>query len=111
MNGYMMIVMGAAVSFNFIVILIKFQRKRVLDALIDTGILVLVGQYLSGSFAGLMVGTIASAISSVYLWFKPPTFDQFKSTNTEPEDIIEKSCNQINKIIDGELNKKTRRIK
>jgi Zn-dependent membrane protease YugP len=50
----------------------KIERKRISDAILDGFILVLLGFLFSGTIAGLMIGTIASAIVSLYLMISPP---------------------------------------
>ena len=69
-------VLGIALSFNFIIILWKFQHNRTSDALLDSTLLALVGFIFSSTITGLMIGTIASAIISLYLLaFPPKTFN------------------------------------
>ena len=70
----MLLLVAIAVSFNLLVILWKFSNGRTMDATLDTGLLILVGSVFSGSFNALVVGTIASAIVSLYLLINPPKF-------------------------------------
>jgi hypothetical protein len=65
------LIMGIALAFNILIVLWKFQRNRVSDAIVDAGLLVLIAIVFSGSTASLMIGTVASAIISVYLLFSP----------------------------------------
>lgn len=112
MNDQMIVIMGVAVAFNFIVIIIKLQMGRIVDGFTDAGILFLVGTVLSGSFAGLMVGTVASAIASVYLWFMPPKFTVFNKKNKEFDNgELTEGFNNVNQTIIKNMTKKTRRIR
>ena len=75
MDGTMIMIMGFALAFNMIVIKMKFEHGRSGDAWFDLGSLVILGWLFSGSVGGLAMGTIASAIISVYLFFSPPKLD------------------------------------
>jgi len=67
--------MTFAVALNIIIILIKLERKRHTDALIDSALLVAVAYVFMSSFNALVVGTFASLIVSIYLYIKPPKLD------------------------------------
>ena len=75
---------GVATSFNFIVILVKFNRGRFLDAILDIGIFIAIASLFTGTISGMSVGMVASAIVSIYLWFNQPTF--FKSVDSSAVD-------------------------
>ena len=66
------IVIGCAVFFNIAVIKWKYDKARYADALLDFVYLVAVAMLFSGSYAALVVGTIASALVSIYLLISPP---------------------------------------
>ena len=66
------ILIGFAVFFNIAVILWKYERARYTDATLDTFLLVLVAFVFSGSYGALVVGTVASALVSIYLLIFPP---------------------------------------
>lgn len=65
-------IIGVVVAFNFLVIYAKITKKRYLDAILDAALLSTVSILFGGSYAGLVVSTIASAIISIYLFFNPP---------------------------------------
>jgi Na+/proline symporter len=65
-------IIGVVVAFNFLVIYAKFNNKRYLDGGLDLVLLATVSILFGGSYAGLVVATIASAIISLYLFFSPP---------------------------------------
>ena len=74
MEGTGFIIIGLAAAFNMIIIKIKLEKKRYEDALFDGLCLVAITVFFSGSFGALVVGTIASAVISLYLMASPPTF-------------------------------------
>lgn len=65
-------IMGIAVAANIIVIKWKFENDRTEDAALDLGLLILIGIVFQKTISGLMIGTIASALISIYLFFSPP---------------------------------------
>ena len=52
----------------------KFDRKRYEDGIFDIGLLLIIMALFAGSYAGLIVGTIASLFVSLYFLASPPTF-------------------------------------
>ena len=66
------LIMGIALAFNFLIIKWKFEHNRTSDAALDAGLLALIGVVFSSTITGLMIGTIASAIISLYLLAFPP---------------------------------------
>lgn len=67
-------IIGIVVALNIIIILSKFKANRYQDAILDTSLLALVTIVFSGSYAGLVVATVASLIISIYLYSNPPKF-------------------------------------
>lgn len=65
------VLIGIAVAFNLLIVIWKFKRGRTVDATLDTTLLVLVTTVFSGSYGALVVGTVASALVSVYLLVAP----------------------------------------
>ena len=65
-------IIGIAVFFNLAIIKWKIDKERYLDAGLDFAALVAITIFFSGSYSGLVVGTIASALFSVYLLISPP---------------------------------------
>lgn len=70
--GFEFIIIGITVFFNIAVVKWKFDHKRYSDAIVDGTLLVLVTLVFSGSYGALVVGTIASALVSLYLLISPP---------------------------------------
>lgn len=66
-----LILVGIAVAFNILVVLWKLQNERLLDGVIDGLLLATVAVVFSGSTAALIIGTVGSALVSLYLLFKP----------------------------------------
>jgi len=71
------IVAGIATAFNLIFILWKFQRGDTTNGTLDASVLALVMWLFHGSLGALVIGTIASAIFSMYLLAKPVKDDAF----------------------------------
>ena len=67
-----LLIIGIVVAFNFLVIYAKASNKRFLDAGLDFILLSVLSVLFGGSYAGLVVATVASAIISLYLLVKPP---------------------------------------
>ena len=63
---------GFAVFFNIAFIKWKFDRRRYLDACLDTFLMIVVMILFSGSYSALVVGTLASALVSIFLFVSPP---------------------------------------
>jgi len=66
------LIIGIATAFNFIVLKMKVEQKRYEDATLDFITLVILSFIFGGSYAGMVVATVASAIISVYLYVSPP---------------------------------------
>ena len=71
------LVIGIAVAFNCLVIKYKFEKQRWADGTLDLFLLVVLSFIFMGSFGGLVVSTIASALISVYLYIFPPKLPAF----------------------------------
>lgn len=87
MNGITFILLGLAVSFNFIVILKKWRMKRYFDSLLDTSILAIMCFLFCGTFSALVTGTIASMFVSIWLYFNPVMLKQFIPTTDDDDDF------------------------
>lgn len=66
------LIVGICVFLNIAFIKWKFDKARYSDALLDTTLLVGVMYLFSGSYGALVIGTVASAMISVFLFFSPP---------------------------------------
>ena len=82
----MFLVLGLAVSFNFIVILKKWRMKRYFDSFLDTSILTIICFLFCGTYSALVTGTIASMFVSIWLYFNPVTMRQFVPTDEEDDE-------------------------
>lgn len=67
-------VLGVVVAINFLIIKMKLDRKRWEDAIFDVLIFLVIMALFSGSYAGLVVGSIASLVVSIYFLASPPKF-------------------------------------
>ena len=72
----MLAILGVALAFNIIVIIYKLKHKQTLGGVVDLCALSAVALIFSGSFNALVVGTIGSAIVSIYLYVDPPHFSK-----------------------------------
>lgn len=78
------LIIGFAVAFNILIIIWKLRHKdpftgeldRTADGLIDGALLVAVALLFSGSEGLLIIGTIGSAIVSLYLLISPIKFEE-----------------------------------
>lgn len=67
-------VLGVVVAINFLIIKTKLTKKRWEDATFDVLIFLVIMALFSGSYAGLVVGSIASLVVSIYFLASPPKF-------------------------------------
>ena len=70
-----LILMAIAVWFNIVFIKWKFEKERFVDAIFDLSLMIGVMFLFSGTYSALVVGTIASALISIHLFFFPPKFN------------------------------------
>jgi uncharacterized membrane protein len=68
------IIIAIAAIFNLIIIKVKLERKRYEDALFDGAVLFILSSVFAGTYGGMVIATIASAIGSLYLLACPPKF-------------------------------------
>jgi hypothetical protein len=73
-DGLAYLIIGFATAFNILVIKFKIERKRYADGIFDAICLILLAGVFAGTLGGLIIGTIASAVISVSLFFSPPKF-------------------------------------
>lgn len=67
-------ILGIVAALNFIIIKMKFDRKRYEDGAFDIILLLIIMMMFGGSYAGLIVGTVASLFISIFFLASPPTF-------------------------------------
>lgn len=72
-------IIGFIVAANIIFILFKLKKNRTADAILDIMLLILITAVFSGSYASLVVGTVASLIISIYLYANPPELPEVNS--------------------------------
>ena len=76
------LILGIVLSFNLIIIYVKIQKGRTGDAILDATALTILAIVFGGSSQSLAIGTVASSIISVFLYFNPP---KFSDKPEEPE--------------------------
>ena len=91
-----LLIIGVVVAANIIFILFKYEKKRFSDAIVDTLLLLIVTILFSGSYAGLVVATIASLLISIYLYKNPPKL-QLNIKRNESTIDIDKFVNEFKK--------------
>lgn len=68
------LILGIVVAVNFIIIKMKLAAARWEDAIFDIAIFLIIMALFSGSYAGLVVGCVASLFISIYFYASPPEF-------------------------------------
>ena len=68
-------VMGIATALNVIVVVWKLRNGRAVDGIVDGILLAGIMYVFMGSVSGLQMGTIGSAMVSIYLLFDPIKVD------------------------------------
>lgn len=68
------LILGLVVAINFIVVKMKLDRKRWEDATFDLLTLSILMILFNGSYAGLIVSSVASLFISLYFFASPPKF-------------------------------------
>jgi len=100
------LIMGFATAFNILVIFKKLELKRYQDAFFDTSFLIILTLVFAGSIAGMMIGTVASAVVSVYFFFNTPKFLSFdfkklydELNSDEDDDEVSDNVSTVNSIL------------
>ena len=70
------IIISLATAMNILIVKWKLEKGRYEDAILDGAILLGLAYVFQGSFGGLVVATISSAIISLYFIASPPVFMQ-----------------------------------
>lgn len=84
----LVIALGFAVLFNFIILRIKFNKGLYADVGVDILLLVILNSVFGGSILGVISATAGSTLISLYLIWKPITF--FDTTSSgDIEDTTE----------------------
>lgn len=75
--GAMVIALGLAVLFNFIILRIKWNKGNYADVGVDILMLALLNSVFGGSILGVVSATAGSTLISLYLiWYPIKIFDQ-----------------------------------
>lgn len=86
-----LVILGIVAAVNLWVIKLKFDRKRYEDAVVDLILFGVLAYMFSGSYAGMIVATVASLCISIFLFVSPPKF------GTE----IRKNLKKLNEEMNG----------
>ena len=99
--GIMVIALGLAVLFNFIILRVKWNKGNYSDVGVDVLMLALLNSVFGGSILGVISATAGSTLISLYLiWypikiFSRETTDKIKETkdkftSTQPQTVAER---------------------
>lgn len=66
------IIIGIATAFNLIVIKMKLEAGRFGDAVLDIFFNIILNIIFGGTYSGMVVASITSVLTSIYLYFNPP---------------------------------------
>ena len=69
--GAMVVALGFAVLFQFIILRVKFNKGLYSDIAVDVGMLVILNTVFGGSILGVVSATAGSTLISLYLMWKP----------------------------------------
>ena len=67
---------GLITAFNFIIVIWKFKKDRINEAVLDLGIMSAIIYAFQGTHSGMVVGMVASLVVSIYLLMNPIDFDE-----------------------------------
>ena len=67
----MVVALGFAVLFQFIILRVKFNKGLYSDIAVDVGMLVILNTVFGGSILGVVSATAGSTLISLYLMWKP----------------------------------------
>jgi hypothetical protein len=97
--GAMVVALGFAVLFNFIILRIKWNKGNYIDVAVDVIMLVILNAVFGGSILGVVSATAGSTLISLYLiWFplKPfkdsaiNIYDFFADVSKDPSKMAAK---------------------
>lgn len=86
------LLLGLTLTFNIIILFIKYNAGRYVDLFFDITLLLAIGFITAGSVAGLAAGMLASTIISLFLLFKTP---KIVKDLQEDEDLIPPTNHQV----------------
>lgn len=85
----MVLALGFAVLFNFIILRIKFNKGLYADVAVDILMLIILNSVFGGSILGVVSATAGSTLISLYLIWKPIIL--FETTNGPEANTSNKS--------------------
>jgi len=71
--------LGLVTSFNFLILLWKFNNKRYLDLSLDISSIIVLNLFFGKTLTGMLVAMVASAVMSLYLLINKPSIKKSKS--------------------------------
>ena len=85
--GMMVLALGIAVLFQFIILRVKWNKGHYADAAIDVLMLIILNSVFGGTILGVISATAGSTLISLYLIWKP-----IKLFEDSPETESDSSC-------------------
>lgn len=77
------IVIGLAIAFNFIILYIKYQRKRYGDLFMDVSVLLMLAYLFGGTIMGMAAAMVGGMLVSIFLFFAHKPKDENTTTYTK----------------------------
>jgi hypothetical protein len=100
--GAMVVALGFAVLFNFVILRVKWNRGDYADVFVDVAMLVLLNSVFGGSILGVVSATAGSTLISLYLMWKPVRlFEAFEPYEDEEPSEIDIALEQMQERIDA----------
>lgn len=69
------LLLGIAMGFNVIIVVVKFKSKQYANGFLDIGVFTILTLILGSTLGGMVIATISSAIFSLYLLISPVRFN------------------------------------
>ena len=92
--GAMVIALGIAVLFQFIILRIKWNRGNYADVMVDVAMLTLLNIIFGGSILGVVSATAGSTLISLYLiWYPIKIFDDETLESFKPQSSSKTATN------------------
>ena len=98
----MVIALGFAVLFQFIILRVKWNRGDYADVVVDIIMLGLLNGIFGGSILGVISATAGSTLISLYLIWKPLQFlrtDTNKSKSQQAEEVMSKVATKLDELL------------
>ncbi len=99
----MVIALGFAVLFQFVILRIKWNRGDYADVVVDVMMLFILNAVFGGSILGVISATAGATLISLYLIWRPLQFlrtDKSKSRQERIDEAINKISTKLDDLLD-----------